>query len=242
MPTGKRISDLVENPLFEGTEWYLLEKCGVAYKGSITGMAAYQKSILNLGISDVSNLATTLSGKAAASHAHGYSDITGLSADLSGKAAAVHTHSAADVTGLSTDLSSKAAAVHTHAVTDISGLASTAMSITAPWAFSTPAFTLSALGSITGSAAINLANGCFFSATVAAAVTLSITGSLTGTSAKNLGLVLVNAGTKITWPASIKWPGGVAPTLTAAGTDLLTFVTLDNGTTWLNMGQVLDAK
>jgi hypothetical protein len=242
MPTGKRISDLLENPLFEGDEWYLIEKCGVAYKGAITAMTAYHKSMLNLGIADVSNLSTTLSGKAATSHTHSESDITGLSADLSGKAAVSHTHSAADVTGLSADLSGKAAVGHTHSISDVSNLASTPMSITAAWAFTTPAFTLSSLGSITGTAAINLANGCFFSATVAAAVTLSITGTLTGTSAKNLGLVLTNAGTKITWPASIKGPGGVAPTLTAAGTDLLTFVTLDNGASWLNMGQVLDAK
>jgi hypothetical protein len=38
----------------------------------------------------------------------------------------------------------------------------------------------------------------------------------------------------ITWPASVKWPGGTAPTLTATANavDILTFFTHDNGTTW----------
>ena len=36
-----------------------------------------------------------------------------------------------------------------------------------------------------------------------------------------------------TWTGiPVKWPGGVAPTLTAAGTDVLVFVTHDGGTTW----------
>lgn len=38
----------------------------------------------------------------------------------------------------------------------------------------------------------------------------------------------------MTWPASVKWPSGTAPTLsTAAGKcDVITLVTLDGGTTW----------
>jgi hypothetical protein len=35
-----------------------------------------------------------------------------------------------------------------------------------------------------------------------------------------------------TWPASVEWPGDTAPTLSLAGTDLLSFVTRDGGTTW----------
>jgi hypothetical protein len=39
----------------------------------------------------------------------------------------------------------------------------------------------------------------------------------------------------IQWPASVKWPGGTAPTLTNKGqkTDTFTFLSFDNGTTWL---------
>jgi len=38
----------------------------------------------------------------------------------------------------------------------------------------------------------------------------------------------------ITWPASVKWPGGTAPTLSsgASARDRFVFVTEDNGTTW----------
>lgn len=46
-------------------------------------------------------------------------------------------------------------------------------------------------------------------------------------------LMLTNGGSKtITWPTGMKWPGGTPPTLTASGTDILTFVTPDGGTTW----------
>lgn len=40
-----------------------------------------------------------------------------------------------------------------------------------------------------------------------------------------------------TWPASVDWAGGSAPALSTAASavDLLTFITLDGGTTWLGM-------
>lgn len=52
-----------------------------------------------------------------------------------------------------------------------------------------------------------------------------------------LWITLVQDGTggrTITWPAAVKWPGGVAPTLTAAanGVDQFRMITLDSGTTW----------
>lgn len=38
----------------------------------------------------------------------------------------------------------------------------------------------------------------------------------------------------VTWPGSVVWPGGVAPTLSvaAAAVDVLTFLSVDGGTTW----------
>ena len=36
----------------------------------------------------------------------------------------------------------------------------------------------------------------------------------------------------ITWPTSVKWAGGTAPTLTAAGIDIFTFMTTDAGSNW----------
>jgi len=38
----------------------------------------------------------------------------------------------------------------------------------------------------------------------------------------------------VTWPAAVQWAGGTAPTLTTTGsyTDILSFSTVDGGTTW----------
>lgn len=49
-------------------------------------------------------------------------------------------------------------------------------------------------------------------------------------------LILVADGTArtVTWPASVKWPGGTAPTLTSTNgkADIFSFVSIDAGTTW----------
>lgn len=46
----------------------------------------------------------------------------------------------------------------------------------------------------------------------------------------------------VTWPGSVKWAGGTAPTLTtdANAIDILTFVTTDAGTTWYGFVGGLD--
>ena len=46
-------------------------------------------------------------------------------------------------------------------------------------------------------------------------------------------LELTNGGAfTVTWWPNIKWNAGSAPTLTAAGLDVLEFYTIDNGATW----------
>jgi hypothetical protein len=50
-------------------------------------------------------------------------------------------------------------------------------------------------------------------------------------------MILTQDGTgsrTVTWPASVEWAGGTAPTITATagGTDVFTFITVDGGTTW----------
>tara|TARA_R100000808_G_scaffold2814_1_gene10609 strand:+ start:94 stop:744 length:651 start_codon:yes stop_codon:yes gene_type:complete len=46
-------------------------------------------------------------------------------------------------------------------------------------------------------------------------------------------LILTNGGSQtVNWPAAVDWAGGSAPTLTAAGVDVLAFTTVDAGTTW----------
>lgn len=53
--------------------------------------------------------------------------------------------------------------------------------------------------------------------------------------------IVTNGGSQtVNWPASVDWAGGTAPTLTAAGVDILTFVTVDGGTTWYGFSAGLD--
>lgn len=48
----------------------------------------------------------------------------------------------------------------------------------------------------------------------------------------------------ITWPASVKWPGAVAPILTqtTSAVDVFSFLTTDGGTTWLGYISGLDHR
>lgn len=82
-------------------------------------------------IADVTNLQTTLDGKAPSSHTHAIAEVTNLQTTLDGKAAVSslatksdvgHTHPQTDVTGLTTALAGKAASVHTHAIADVTNL------------------------------------------------------------------------------------------------------------------------
>jgi len=56
-------------------------------------------------------------------------------------------------------------------------------------------------------------------------------------------LTLTNGGSQtVNWPASVDWEGGTAPTLTAAGVDVLVFFTDNGGTTWYGGVFALDIK
>lgn len=75
--------------------------------------------------------------------------------------------------------------------------------------------------------------------------TLTATGDITfsftnETAGKMYGVALkiVNGGLHtLIWPASVKWAGGTAPTLTN-GTDIVGLVTLDGGTSWVGGAQL----
>ncbi len=196
--------------------------------------------ITDLTTTGTANASTFLSGTGVWTEL-GISHIADLQTDLNDKADAVHTHT------------EYAATSHTHTAANITDFATSVQSeitlslaanktIAGTWTFINPQFKLSELGSVSGAVALTLANACFFKATITGATTLSISGTLTGSNTVNLGLVLVNPGTNITWPTSFKWSGATTPTLTTTGTDILTFISYDNGTTWLNVGQSLDVK
>jgi hypothetical protein len=76
-------------------------------------------------IAEVTDLQTTLDGKALASHTHATSDIINFDTILSGKASLVHNHVMADVTGLDTALGGKSAVGHIHDYSTLTGIPST---------------------------------------------------------------------------------------------------------------------
>lgn len=96
--------------------------------------------------------------------------------------------------------------------------------------------TLATNATATGAVTVNLASGNVHKLTLTGNVTLTLSGS-TASVACGVSLYLFQDGTggrTVTWPASVKWPGGVAPALSsgASKVDLVTLETIDNGTTW----------
>lgn len=95
---------------------------------------------------------------------------------------------------------------------------------------------LSALGNKTGATTLNLANGNVFSLTMTGNVTFTFSGA-TAATACSFGVYLKQDATgsrTVTWPASVKWAGATAPTLSTAANalDILVFESIDGGTTW----------
>lgn len=79
---------------------------------------------------------------------------------------------------------------------------------------------------------VDLSAGDVFTVTISAATTLTFSNVPAGKAA-TFNLIITNGGAAtVTWPASVKWASGTAPTLTASGVDVLTFLTPDGGVTW----------
>jgi len=92
---------------------------------------------------------------------------------------------------------------------------------------------VNALGDVAGNIALNCSTSNYYTATCTADITWSITNVPSAFRGTTITIVLTNGGAYTqTWMSGIKWPGGVAPTLTASGVDILTFTTVDGGTTW----------
>jgi hypothetical protein len=87
----------------------------------------------------------------------------------------------------------------------------------------TPKQTFQNIGSGSGARSITAASGMHVIATASGNTTWTFP-SPSATEAHALTLELTNGGAfTMTWPASTRWAGGVAPTLTASGTDILVF-------------------
>lgn len=104
--------------------------------------------------------------------------------------------------------------------------------------------TANALGNVSGATTIDLSLGNYVTATSTALTTWTFSNAPSTSIAGGFILVLTNGGAFTqNWPSpNVKWPGGVAPTLTASGTDVLMFVTNDAGTTWRGVVSMLDSK
>ncbi len=90
-----------------------------------------------------------------------------------------------------------------------------------------------ALGNVSGGTTVNMELGNYVSATATGAVTWSFTNPPTGARTGSIILELTNGGAYTQyWPAAIRWPAGSAPSLAAAGVDVLVFITDDGGSNW----------
>ena len=88
-------------------------------------------------------------------------------------------------------------------------------------------------GSISGAQSLDYGAANYFFATVTGAVTWTFSNPPASGKWGAMFLELTNGGAGAqTWPASVDWPGGSAPTLVISGVDLLMFTTRDGGTIW----------
>ena len=79
---------------------------------------------------------------------------------------------------------------------------------------------------------IDCSLGNYFTKTIAANSTFTFSNPPASGRAYAFTLELTHTSGVITWPASVKWPLDVAPTLTTGKTHLFMFVTKDGGTRW----------
>ncbi|MDG1950028.1 MAG: hypothetical protein P8J32_04430 [bacterium] len=87
---------------------------------------------------------------------------------------------------------------------------------------------------------ISLSSGGAFSLTLSGNTTVSFTGApATGTSGFSLKVKqdAGGSGFTVTWPASVQWPGGTAPALTATAdkSDVFVFTTDDGGSSFVGL-------
>jgi len=92
--------------------------------------------------------------------------------------------------------------------------------------------TVNAIGTITGNTAIDFENGNVQTVTGNGDCEFTFTNPPASGKAGTVTLIITNGGANTTtWHSSVKWPGDNAPALTASGTDIVSFMTIDAGTT-----------
>ena len=90
---------------------------------------------------------------------------------------------------------------------------------------------------------IDCSLGSIYSKTISGATTLTVSNVAASGNVTSFLLDLTNGGSAtITWWSGMKWAGGSAPSLTAAGRDVLGFFTYNGGTTWTGLLLGKDVK
>ena len=101
----------------------------------------------------------------------------------------------------------------------------------------------SAIGATGSTQTFDMSVANFFSATLDENCTFTFSNPPASGDFGAFVLELTNGGAfEITYPASVDFPGGTAPTLTASGVDQLVFTTRDGGTTYFGFVAGLDIK
>ena len=91
--------------------------------------------------------------------------------------------------------------------------------------------------------AVDLSLGNVQTYTLSGNQTLTFTNPIASGNSSSFALHVTNGGSAtLTWPTSVDWAGGTAPSLTASGLDFLVFTTIDGGTTWLGFLSGADIK
>lgn len=89
----------------------------------------------------------------------------------------------------------------------------------------------------TGPKAIQFDDGSYVVLNVQGATTLTLSPpSVADGRAKGFTIEILNGGTNVTWPASVNWLSGSAPTLKSSGKNLITLITRDDGASWIGSG------
>ena len=192
----------------------------------------------------------TLPPQAPATHSHATSDVTGLDATIAGKEQAISEGTTAQYwRGDKTWQTLNKSAVGLGNVDNtsdankpISTATQSALDAKAPLLQPT----LTGLREVKVAMAANnidVATGNLFTKTISGATTLTTSNVPASGTLASFILDLTNGGSAtITWWSGVKWAGGTAPTLTAAGRDVLGFYTHDGGTTWTGLLLGKDAK
>lgn len=89
----------------------------------------------------------------------------------------------------------------------------------------------------------DLSTANYFTKTISAGTTFTVSNVPTSAVAIAFILDITNGGSaSVTWFSNVKWTGGIAPTLTAIGRDILGFFTHDAGATWNGLVLAKDIK